>query len=60
MGSKKDPNDSTPRVSSNELLMNQVVSNEAILRLLINKGIITKEDFFDMVERVNFEMARMV
>ncbi len=44
----------------NELLMNQVVSNEAILRLLINKGIITKEDFFDMVERVNFEMARMV
>ena len=40
--------------------MNQVLSNEAILRLLIKKGIITKEEFLEMVEKVNRDMERMV
>jgi hypothetical protein len=60
MGSKAKPSDSSPTVSPNELLMNQVVSNEVLLRLLIKKGIITKEEFFEMVEKVNLDMARMV
>jgi hypothetical protein len=33
-------------VSSDELLMSQVVSQEAIIRLLIQKGIFTKEEFW--------------
>ncbi len=54
MGSKLDPK---TMASPNELLMSQVVSNEAVIRLLIKKGIFTKEEFFEMVEKVNLEMA---
>jgi len=32
-------------VSSEELLMSQIVSQEAIIRLLVQKGIFTKEVF---------------
>ncbi len=60
MGSKDDPSDSTPRVSPNELIMTEYVSHEAIVRLLIKKGIFTKEEFFEMVEKVNLELGRMV
>jgi len=38
-------------VSSEELLMSQVVSNEAIIRLLVEKRIFTKEEFFGDGER---------
>ena len=38
-------------VSSEELLMSQVVQQEALTRLLIEKGIFTKEEFLEM-ERV--------
>jgi len=47
-------------VSSNELLMSQVVSQEAIIRLLVEKGIFTKKEFLKMVEKVNREMRKMV
>jgi len=47
-------------VSNDELLMSQVVSNEAVIRLLVKKGVITKKEFLEMVERVKLEMARMV
>ncbi len=57
MGSKLDPK---TMVSSNELLTSQVVSNEAVIRLLIKKGIFTKDEFFETVEKVNLEMAKMV
>ncbi len=57
MGSKLDPK---KIVSSEELVRTQIVSNEAIIRLLIQKGIFTKEEFLEMVEKVNLEMARMV
>jgi len=33
-------------VSSEELLMSQVVRQEALTRLLIEKGILTKEEFW--------------
>jgi len=47
-------------VSNDELLMSQVVLNEAVIRLLVKKGVITKKEFLEMVERVKLEMARMV
>ena len=47
-------------VSSEELLMSQVVSQEAITRLLVDKGIFTKEEFWGMVEVVNLEIKKMV
>jgi hypothetical protein len=40
--------------------MSQVVSQEAIIRLLVQKGIFTKEECLEMVEKVNFEMRKMV
>lgn len=47
-------------VSSNELLMSQVVSQEAIMRLLVEKGIFSKEEFLKMVNVVNLEIGKMV
>ncbi len=47
-------------VSSEELLMSQVVSNGAIIRLFVQKGIFSKEEFLEMVKAVKIEMAKMV
>lgn len=47
-------------VLNDELLMSQVVSQEAIIRLLIEKGVFSKEEFFEMVKVVNLEIAKMV
>jgi len=43
-------------ISFEELLMSQVVQQESLTRLLIEKGILTKEDFLDMVRVVDQEM----
>ena len=43
-------------VSSNELLMSQVVSQEGVIRLLIEKGIFSREEFLKMVNVVDREM----
>ncbi len=45
-------------VSSEELLMSQVVQQEALTRLLVEKGIFTKEEFLEMVKTVDREMKR--
>jgi len=50
--------DSRQIVSSEELLMSQVVQQEALTRLLIEKGILTKEEFLKMVGVVNQEMKK--
>jgi hypothetical protein len=47
-------------VSPNELLMSQDVSNEAIFRLLVEKGIFNKEEFLEMVNMVNLKIGKMV
>ena len=47
-------------VLNDELLMSQVISQEAIIRLLIEKGIFTKEEFFEMVNEVNLKIGKMV
>jgi uncharacterized protein YqgQ len=43
-------------VSFEELLMSQVVQQEALPRLLAEKGIFSKEEFLEMVRVVNREM----
>ena len=45
-------------VSFEELLMSQVVQQEALTRMLIEKGIFTKEEFLEMVKVVDQEMKR--
>jgi hypothetical protein len=45
-------------VSFEELLMSQVVQQEALTRLLVEKGIITKKEFLEMVKVVNGEMKK--
>ena len=47
-------------VLNDELLLSQVVSQEAVIRLLVEKGIFSKEEFLKMVNVVNLEIARMV
>jgi hypothetical protein len=50
------PLDPKQVVSFEELLMSQVVQQEAFTRLLIKRGIFTKEEFSKMVEVVNLEI----
>ena len=45
-------------VSFEELLMSQVVQQEALTRLLIEKEIFSKQEFLDMVKTVNLEMKK--
>jgi hypothetical protein len=45
-------------VSFEELLMSQVVQQEALTRLLIEKGMLTREEFLEMVKTVNLEMKK--
>ena len=45
-------------VSFEELLMSQVVQQEALTRFLVEKGIFTKEEFLEMVKVVSLEMKR--
>lgn len=52
--------DSKTMVSSEELLMSQVVSQEAVIRLLVEKRIFSKEEFLKMVNRVNLEIGKIV
>jgi len=39
-------------VLNDELLMSQVVSQEAVIRLLVEKGIFTKEEFLEVARVV--------
>ena len=43
-------------ISFEELLMSQVVQQEALTRLLVEKGIFTKKELLKMVKVVNLEM----
>ena len=45
-------------ISFDELLMSQVVAQEALTKLLIEKGVFTKEEFLKMVKAVDREMNR--
>jgi len=45
-------------VSFEELLLSQVLQQEALTRLLIEKGIFSTEEFLEMVKQVDREMRR--
>jgi hypothetical protein len=45
--------------SFEELLMSQVVQQEALTRLLVEKGVFIKEEFLQMVKVVDREMKRI-
>jgi hypothetical protein len=45
-------------VSSEELLMSQVIQQEALTRLLVEKGVFTKEEFLEMVRVANNEVRK--
>ena len=47
--------DSNQVVSSEELLISQMIEQEALIRLLIDKGIFTKKEYLEMVKVVNRE-----
>jgi hypothetical protein len=49
------PLDPKQVVSFEELLISQMVQQEALTRLLIEKGIFTKEEFLKMVKAVDKE-----
>jgi len=46
-------------VSLEDLLLSQVVQQEALTRLLIEKGLFSKEEFLEMVKVVDREMKRI-
>ena len=52
------PLDPKQIVSFEELLMFQIISQEALTRLLIEKGIFTREEFLEMVRVVDREKKR--
>jgi hypothetical protein len=55
MAEKLDPKQT---VSFEELLMSQVVQQEALTRLLVEKGMFTKDEFLKMVRIVDQETKR--
>ncbi len=52
------PLDAKQTVSFEELLLSQVIHTDALTRLLIGKGIFTKEEFLGMVKVVDEEWKR--
>ena len=52
------PLDPKQVVSFEELLLSQVVQQEALTRLLIEKGVFTKEEFLEMMRVVDRERKR--
>jgi len=50
------PLESKRMVSFEDLLMSQVVQQEVLTRLLVEKGIFSKEEFLNTVKQVNEEM----
>lgn len=50
--------DSKQVVSFKELLMSQIVQQEALTILLIEKRIFSKEEFLEMVKTINVEMKK--
>lgn len=52
------PLDSKEVVGLEELLMSQVFQQEALTRLLVEKGIFTKEEFLEMLKVVGREMKQ--
>ena len=52
------PIDPKQIISFEELLMSQVVQQEALTRLLVEKGVFRKEELLEMVKVVSKKMKR--
>ena len=52
--------DSKQIVSFEELLISQVVQQEALTRLLVERGIFTEEEFSEMARAVDQKMKKRV
>ena len=52
------PLDPKQIVSFEELLMSQVIQQEALTRLLVERDIFSKEEFLEMVKVIDREMKR--
>ena len=52
------PLDPKELVSFEEVIMSQVISQDALVRFLIEKGLFTKEEFLKIVGVVDQEMNR--
>lgn len=53
-----EENHSNDRVGFEELLVSNTVQLDAITHLLIQKGIFTQEEFFNMLQNVQMEYKR--
>ena len=49
--------DTKEAVSWEEISYSNMMQQEALLRLLVNKGIVTKEEYLDELKQLNIEMA---
>ncbi len=47
-------------LSPKQLITSLLVSHDAVVRLLMEKGVFTREEFLEKVNVVNLEIARMV
>ena len=56
MGKKLDPQKQL--VSSEELLMSEVIQSEAIINLLDKKGVISKQELLEEMRRVKEMMVK--
>ena len=56
MGKKLDPQKQL--VSSEELLMSEVIQSEAMINLLDKKGIISKQELLEEMKRVQDKMIK--
>lgn len=56
MANKLDPKKEL--VSTEELLMSEVIQSEALINLLDKKGIISKQELLDEMKRVHAKMIK--
>jgi len=56
--SRCEPLDPKQVVSFKELLISQMVQQEALAKLLVENGVFTKEEFLEMVKLVNRELKK--
>lgn len=52
--------DSDEMVSFKELLISNSIQIDAVTQLLIDKGIFTKDEFFEMLKQVQMELGSKV
>jgi len=53
-----NPVDSKQGVTTQEIVMSQVIQQDVLTRLFVEKGIFSKEEFLEMVRVVNKEMKK--